>query len=331
MLTNYFPPSPDGEGGEASLPQTASDPQSLWENVEYTAWMSSNPHNSALSSSPNGHFNNTWQGDYPALSQGSSLSSSAPEPTWPNAHTLGYGPAPTNNMQSCSRNTSPTGDYFGTSDSSVIHLSASYPKAPWDTSDQPLYSPFSEVPPLIEQPRGLSVNNVGLNPSYFPGESTYFKAEPGSPVSPSPISSSSPSATTTTTTATSSSKGKGKSKSKASSDSSKSSAPARSRTSSTTSSKRKLPSQMNLPLPQEVHRIASEHISREAWRICKAEAVEMAQRRVKLLEHESGALERDTQQLQHNIELMRQVMARSQVGLEDAVRRAERLAASPTY
>lgn len=77
--------------------------------------------------------------------------------------------------------------------------------------------------------------------------------------------------------------------------------------------------------PKEVHRIASEHISREAWRICKSEAVEMAQRRVQLLQHDSKALERETQQLHQNIELMRQATSLEQSNLQDALRRAERL------
>jgi len=51
----------------------------------------------------------------------------------------------------------------------------------------------------------------------------------------------------------------------------------------------------------------------------------MAQRRVQLLQHDSRALERETQQLQQNIELMRQATSLEQAGLQDALRRAERL------
>lgn len=72
-------------------------------------------------------------------------------------------------------------------------------------------------------------------------------------------------------------------------------------------------------------RAASEQIGKEAWRVCKAQALEMAQRRVQLLEHESGALERETELLQHNMRLMRETIASEQANLEEALRRAERL------
>ncbi|KAK0730975.1 hypothetical protein B0H67DRAFT_548815 [Lasiosphaeris hirsuta] len=75
-------------------------------------------------------------------------------------------------------------------------------------------------------------------------------------------------------------------------------------------------------------RVTSEQIKREAWRICKAEALEMSQRRIKLLEHEHGALERETQQLQVNIGIMRDAVMREHMGLEDAVSRAEKLSSS---
>ena len=77
--------------------------------------------------------------------------------------------------------------------------------------------------------------------------------------------------------------------------------------------------------PYQDPRATTEHIRREAWRICKAEALEMSQRRMKLLEHEHGALERETQQLQINMKLMRDAVAREQLDLENAVDRAEML------
>ncbi|GAB1310722.1 hypothetical protein MFIFM68171_00932 [Madurella fahalii] len=72
-------------------------------------------------------------------------------------------------------------------------------------------------------------------------------------------------------------------------------------------------------------RAASERIRREAWERCRTEVMEMSQRRLMLLDHERGALERETQRLQANIGLMRETIARQQAGLEDAVTRAERL------
>jgi hypothetical protein len=78
-------------------------------------------------------------------------------------------------------------------------------------------------------------------------------------------------------------------------------------------------------------RVAAEQIKQEAWQRSKAEAIEMSQRRLMLLDHERGALERETQRLQVNIGSMREAIARQQAGLEDAVARAERLASSRPY
>ncbi|KAL2193721.1 hypothetical protein P885DRAFT_71928 [Corynascus similis CBS 632.67] len=63
-------------------------------------------------------------------------------------------------------------------------------------------------------------------------------------------------------------------------------------------------------LPANVDpRIASEQIKREAWGRCKAEAAEMEQRRMMLLDHERGALEREARRLQVNLGLMREAAA----------------------
>ncbi|KAK0657041.1 hypothetical protein B0T16DRAFT_400779 [Cercophora newfieldiana] len=72
----------------------------------------------------------------------------------------------------------------------------------------------------------------------------------------------------------------------------------------------------------------SEQIRREAWRICKSEAMEMSQRRMKLLEHEHGALERETQKLQANIGQLRDAITEETKQLEVALAKAERLSAS---
>lgn len=71
-------------------------------------------------------------------------------------------------------------------------------------------------------------------------------------------------------------------------------------------------------LPANVDpRVASEQIRREAWDRCKAEAAEMEQRRMMLLGHERGALERETQRLQVNLGLMREAAALRQRELEE--------------
>ncbi|KAK4249483.1 hypothetical protein C7999DRAFT_39461 [Corynascus novoguineensis] len=63
-------------------------------------------------------------------------------------------------------------------------------------------------------------------------------------------------------------------------------------------------------LPANVDpRVASEQIRREAWGRCKAEAAEMEQRRMMLLDHERGALEREARRLQVNLGLMREAAA----------------------
>lgn len=78
-------------------------------------------------------------------------------------------------------------------------------------------------------------------------------------------------------------------------------------------------------LPANVDpRVASEQIRREAWERCKAEAFEMSQRRMMLMDHEHGALERETQRLQVNLSLMREAAKREQAGLDEEEARAGR-------
>ena len=68
----------------------------------------------------------------------------------------------------------------------------------------------------------------------------------------------------------------------------------------------------------------AEQIGREAWRVCKSEALEMSNRR-KLLEHQRTVLERETENLQFKVGLMREAISKEQRELEEAVTRAERL------
>ncbi|EAQ92954.1 predicted protein [Chaetomium globosum CBS 148.51] len=78
-------------------------------------------------------------------------------------------------------------------------------------------------------------------------------------------------------------------------------------------------------LPANVDpRVASEQIRREAWERCKAEANEMLQRRMMLMDHEHGALERETQRLQVNLSLMREAARREQAEEEEQVAKAGR-------
>lgn len=57
----------------------------------------------------------------------------------------------------------------------------------------------------------------------------------------------------------------------------------------------------------------------------------MSQRRLLLLDHERGALERETQKLQDNLALMREAAAREHGQLKEAVKKAERLNARGYY
>ncbi|KAK3300721.1 uncharacterized protein B0H64DRAFT_381615 [Chaetomium fimeti] len=78
-------------------------------------------------------------------------------------------------------------------------------------------------------------------------------------------------------------------------------------------------------LPANVDpRVASEQICREARERSRAEALEMSQRRMMLLDHEQGALERETQRLQVNLSLMREAARREKAGLEEEEARAGR-------
>lgn len=54
----------------------------------------------------------------------------------------------------------------------------------------------------------------------------------------------------------------------------------------------------------------------------------MSQRRMKLLEHEHGALERETQKLQANIGQLREAITHETRQLEVALEKAERLSSS---
>lgn len=66
-------------------------------------------------------------------------------------------------------------------------------------------------------------------------------------------------------------------------------------------------------------------MQREAWEKAKTEALAMSQRRLMLLDHERGALDRETQKLQVNIGLMREQVAKQHSELQEAISKAEKL------
>lgn len=86
----------------------------------------------------------------------------------------------------------------------------------------------------------------------------------------------------------------------------------------------------HMTAPEGLGPLTSEDIRREAWRICQAEVREMSERRMRLIEHEGGALERETARMQRNITAMREVISREQRELERAVAMAERMSPSPS-
>lgn len=85
---------------------------------------------------------------------------------------------------------------------------------------------------------------------------------------------------------------------------------------------------MMAPLSKKSHLTPSEQIRREAWRICKSEVMDMSQRSMKLLEHDHGALERETQKLQATITQLRDEIEQETRQLEVALTKVEKLSAS---
>ncbi|KXX75690.1 hypothetical protein MMYC01_208301 [Madurella mycetomatis] len=199
----------------------------------------------------------------------------------------------------------------------------------WSPSNQPLPSPLSEIPsPILT--RAASVEN-GLTPvgsTISSPRGPTDMSHSGSPfdaMSILPAPDSAPKV-----------KGRVSGKDSKAASSKRSARPEpkprprahvrRKSESASASSAADRPTRLGGVLPPGIDpRTASEKIRREAWERCRAEVLEMSQRRLMLLDHERGALERETQKLQVNIGLMRETIARQQAGLEDAVRRAEKL------
>ncbi|KAK3694394.1 hypothetical protein B0T22DRAFT_477146 [Podospora appendiculata] len=356
MLANYYPATSIHvamPAGEAPDFQMSSDEPALWANPDnFLPWAdtTAHAHSSAYGSNPGAQFVDTWRGGVPPSGHGNAtvLNQAADDTAW-----LAYGQMPA------------ATDYFGMP-SQISSAGAVFPETAWDAHDQPLFSPYSEVPPSI-------INNTVKRSSSvedgFGGslDGTSFDAIPrwndmSGPASPNAAPE---------TSAKSKGKSKSKPKSKPISTKTASKTDSRSRTGASAAGsgsgsgsgstkgqsgthKRKSSQASELPpappaaeLVSQIYRVASEKIGREAWRICKAEAREMAQRRGQLLEHESGALERETQQLQLNVSMLRETasrqqmqtwllqanvgglrdtVSRQQMDLEDAIRRAELLA-----
>ncbi|KAM7200174.1 hypothetical protein V8F20_005392 [Naviculisporaceae sp. PSN 640] len=296
----------------------AANIQPYWNNMDLNPWMTSEMHPSMLAS---GQYNTTSQNNN---TWGQPISTSAADQAWGNPYD--YGSVNDHHHQfQTSRDASPNEDYFG----NVDYSSQDPTHASWDANDQPMFSPYSEVPPQIG---GLANStNMAISPMHHP-QHPYSSAQ--IPQSTTASLSASPPNPTAVSSSTKSSKS---SKSKSSPKTSNATTSSKSKSTTSSSNKRKASSgsgsssskqtrELNkMHLPQEVHRIASEHISREAWRICKAEAIEMEQRRVQLLQNGSGKLEREMLEQRQHLNMIRQGVMREQGVLEDALRRAERL------
>ncbi|KAK1826384.1 hypothetical protein QBC39DRAFT_364587 [Podospora conica] len=72
-------------------------------------------------------------------------------------------------------------------------------------------------------------------------------------------------------------------------------------------------------------RTAGDYIRREAWQRCQAEAQDMAQRRLRLLEHDRDAQERVTQRLLADVRALREAAAQNHEDLEGLLGAAKKL------
>ncbi|KAK0663908.1 hypothetical protein QBC41DRAFT_329101 [Cercophora samala] len=214
-----------------------------------------------------------------------------------------------------------------------------YPSGTWMSNHQPQPNPS----PLSEAP---SYGNYTFNhrtPSDYEPQSAASRAPFSQQHSFDARDSSSPVASTTAPVSKPKTKGKGKStvskpskktaetsKARASSGTKRKS-PAPSTKSNSSENSKPPPPFLGIFPPDVDPREASAKMQREAWERCKNEAMVMSQRRLLLLDHERGALERETQKLQDNLALMREAAAREHGQLKEAVRKAERLDARGYY
>lgn len=203
------------------------------------------------------------------------------------------------------------------------------PHDAWSPSNQPLPSPLSEIPsPILTRAASVENGFTPVDSAISSPQVLTGMSHPSSPFDTIAMSSAPNSAPKV--------KGRGGSKDSKAASSKRPTKPEpkprprahvrRKSESTSANSAADRPTRLGGVLPPGIDpRAASEKIRREAWERCRTEVLEMSQRRLMLLDHERGALERETQKLQANIGLMRETIARQQAGLEDAVRRVEKL------
>ncbi|KAK3382750.1 hypothetical protein B0T24DRAFT_602440 [Lasiosphaeria ovina] len=351
MLANSYSSELDMDAGDAPSLQSYFE-----SNPGYVPWTGAEGADSRVvaDNTSNTQYVNPWHGSLPGpdYDDPTMFGADGAEIDWSS-----FGPLPSSSHQHHHNNNT-----WGHPDPSPVdYFTSGLPASPgglytassvWGSHDQPLYSPHSEAPPLIPAHHAPLVRSVSAENGLSAGSSLDFirrpnlkhggsSSEPTSPgnmvlVSSSPVAAALPSNTTKPKRAhkakaksVSASKSDAKSKKAAGSCTSSSSHPQQQRGSSSSSSKRKSQSPPLTPGGTPATAAASaEQIRKEAWRICKAEALEMSQRRIMLIEHERGALERETQKLQVNIGRMREAVSREEASLRDAVLKAESLARS---
>lgn len=194
---------------------------------------------------------------------------------------------------------------------------ANFSECPWTPSTKPLRSPLSETPSCVLTSRSGSTeswpNAARTGPTTYSEPSHLTTHQPNPP--PAPVEEAPPkpskhkrkrdeSQTLSTTRLAK------KPHTPNPPDSSRPTTPLISvpaSSISTPSTNIRSPTTLGGVLPANVDpRLASEQIKRQAWERCRAEAQEMSQRRLMLLDHEKGALEREVEKLRVNLGLMRE-------------------------
>ncbi|KAK3989889.1 hypothetical protein QBC44DRAFT_326275 [Cladorrhinum sp. PSN332] len=221
----------------------------------------------------------------------------------------------------------PAGGIDGPSPSTV-HSSPSIPSIGvhgqgWpQPPEQPLPSPTSEMAPYSQYPFQYSAPSEDDFQTGGVYPTTDFATQPSRPAQAPP---------STNTSSKPKNKGKGKAPTLKSTKKSDASSPKargtkrKSPSPATSTSGAKTTPHIGIFPPNVDPKKASQKMQREAWEKAKNEAVVMSQRRLMLLDHERGALERETQKLQVNIGLMRETVARQHSELQEAISKADRL------
>ena len=231
---------------------------------------------------------------------------------------VGYSFLPTNDVWSNPTYGSPAFEFGSYADTlQPTPSEANFSECPWTPSTQPLPSPLSETPSYVLTSRSGSteswLNDAQTGPTTYSEPSHLTTHQPNPPPAPVEEAPAKPSKQkrkrdeprTLSTTCLAK-----KSHTPNPPGSSRLTTPLTSIPASSISTPNtniRSPTTLGGVLPANVDpRLASEQIKRQAWERCRAEAQEMSQRRLMLLDHEKGALEREVERLRVNLGLMRE-------------------------